>query len=89
MRFTKIKSDDKNKYFVEENKIEEAVQKLAVFENMLDAFVKDTDDIPEQLAKLRKDGKDKTVAYKELVTKKLINTNILMFFKKHGININD
>jgi len=89
MRFTKLKSDETNKYFVEENKIGDAVQKLAAFENMLDAFIKDMDGIPGQLAKLRKDGKDKTVAYKELVTQKLINTNILMFLKKHGINIYD
>ena len=89
MRFTKLKSDETNKYFVEENKIGDAVQKLAAFENMLDAFIKDMDGIPGQLAKLRKDGKDKTVAYKELVTQKLINTNILMFLKKHGIYVND
>jgi len=87
MRFTKLKSNDTNEYLIEENKIEEAIQKLAVFENMCDDFIKDIDSIPLCLEKLRAEGKEKTVAYKELVAKKLINTNILMFFKKHGIYI--
>jgi len=85
MRFTKLKSNDMRKYFVDENQFDEAAQKLAVFENMCDEFTKDMNSLPERLEKLRGEGKEKTVAYKELVAQKLINTNILMFFKKHGI----
>ena len=89
LRFTKLESNKTDKYFVDENKIEEAVQKLAVFENMCEGFIKDMKNLPERLEKLRAERKDKTVAYKELVAQKLINTNILMFFKKHDIYIDD
>jgi len=68
---------------------DETTQKLAVFENMCGEFRKDMRSIPERLEKLRSQGKDKTVAYKELVAQKLINTNILMFFKKHGVYIDE
>jgi len=87
MRFTKLNSD--GKYITDENKIEEAIQKLAVFENMLDKFTEDMNKLPERLEKLKAAKKEKTVAYKELVTQKLINTNILMFFKRNGINLNN
>ena len=87
MRFTK--SNNADKYIVDDDKIDEAIQKLALFENMCDEFKKDMKNLPERLEKLRVQKKEKTVAYKELVAQKLINTNILMFFKRHGINIDE
>ncbi|MCL1859471.1 MAG: hypothetical protein FWF92_09615 [Oscillospiraceae bacterium] len=84
MRFTK-KSEHNGKYFIEEDKIEEATQKLADFENMCEEFIKDMDNLPARLEKLRTEKKEKTVAYKELVAQKLINTNILIFFRRYGI----
>jgi 2-C-methyl-D-erythritol 2,4-cyclodiphosphate synthase len=87
-----LQQKQKQKPKQNENKIEnesETARKLAVFENMCGEFRKDMDNLPERLEKLRSNGKEKTVAYKELVAQKLINTNILMFFKKHGINIDD
>ena len=89
MRFTKLKSNGTDKYCVDDNKIEDAIHKLAVFENMCDEFIRDMTSIPERLEKLRAEKKDKTVAYRELVAQKLINTNILMFFKKHHIYIDE
>jgi hypothetical protein len=91
MRFTKLKQGEKDKYIIDggDDKIDEAVQKLAVFENMCENFVNDMAVLPARLEKLRADGKEKTVAYKELVTQKLINAQILMFFKKHGVDIDD
>jgi hypothetical protein len=91
MRFTRLKQNDNNKYFIDENKykIEDAVQKLAVFENMCEEFIKDMTDLPRRLEKMRSEGKEKTVAYRELVAQKLINTNIFMFFKRHGVHINN
>ena len=67
----------------------ETERKLAIYENMCEEFKKDMQTLPERLEKLRSQGKEKTVAYKELVTQKLINTNILMFFKKNGIYIEE
>ena len=87
MRFTKLKQNEKDKYMIDENKTEEAIQKLAVFENMCENFKKDMEILPGRLEKLKTAGKEKTVAYRELVAQKLINTNILMFLKRHGIDI--
>ena len=87
MRFTKLKSSNTQQYYIDEDKIAESVQKLAVFENMCEQFAQDMTVLPEKLEKLRTEGKDKTIAYKELVAQKLKDTTVLMFFKKHGIEI--
>jgi len=42
-------------------------------------------EIVEELAKLRAEGKEKTVQYRELFTKKLLTNNVLAFLRYHGI----
>ena len=87
MRFTKLESSNTQQYYIDEDKIGESVQKLAIFENMCEEFAQDMAILSEKLEKLRSEGKDKTISYKELVAQKLKDTTVLMFFKKHGIEI--
>ena len=55
------------------------------FEKAYQSLLESMSDIPIKLESLRNEGKEKTATYKELMTQKLINNNILMFFEKHGI----
>jgi len=59
--------------------------RLEKFEKAYQSLLDSMSDIPGKLESLRKEGKEKTVTYKELMTQKLINNNILMFFETHGI----
>ena len=58
---------------------------LEEFEKAYQSLLESISDIPVKLESLRNEGKEKTVTYKELMTQKLINNNILMFFESHGI----
>ena len=84
MRFTK-KSDDNEKYITDEDKIEEALQKLALFENMCEKYIEDKKNVGIRLEILKSEKKEKTVAYRELVAQKLINTQIDIFFRRNKI----
>jgi hypothetical protein len=63
----------------------EAVDRLAKFEEFLAKMIASQAEIVEDLAKLRAEGKEKTVQYRELFTKKLLTNNVLAFLRYHGI----
>lgn len=84
----------KNKgYFVDEASVNhvdngytgEAIDKLAKFENALDALTSSQIEVTAELEKLRNEDKTKSVRFKELMVKKLTNATMLSFFKNHGI----
>ena len=81
----RITIKDKNGYHIDVD-IETVIQRLGVFEDAYENLINSQNRIPLELEELRKQGKEKTVKYKETVTKKLINTNIIMFFERYGIN---
>lgn len=80
-------------YFIEEHMVQrsgegydgEAVERLARFENMLERLLKEHDDTATQLEMLRKDGKEKSVTFKQLLAKKLMNSNVLVMLEASGI----
>jgi hypothetical protein len=61
------------------------IQKLGLFEDAFESLMLNQEQIPKDLELLRVQGKEKTVTYKEKMTRKLINNNIVMFFESHGI----
>ena len=89
-KYTK-KVNDKNVISLEDVKIEgeyitgEVIDRLAKFESFYEEIEKNQITISEQLEVLRSEGKDKTVEYKELFTKKLVNNNVMAFLRYHGL----
>lgn len=89
-KYTK-KVNDQNVISLEDVKIEgeyitgEVIDRLAKFESFYEEIEKNQITISEQLEVLRSEGKDKTVEYKELFTKKLVNNNVMAFLRYHGI----
>ena len=60
-------------------------ERLAKFEEAYRDLQISISELPGKLEILRAQGKEKTVTYKEMLTQKLINNNILMFFEKYGL----
>lgn len=89
-RFTQ-KLEDKNIVLLNELSIKgdyvygEAIDRLAKFESFYDEITKAQLEISSQLEALRNEGKDKTVEFKELFTKKLVNNNVMAFLRFHGL----
>ena len=89
-KFTKV-IDSKNVLLLDEVKIEgdyivgEAIDRLAKFESFYEEIEKNQMELSEQLEILRSEGKDKTLEFKELFTKKLVNNNVMAFLRYHGL----
>ena len=89
-KYTK-KVNDQNVISLEDVKIEgeyitgEVIDRLAKFESFYEEIEKNQITISEQLEVLRSEVKDKTVEYKELFTKKLVNNNVMAFLRYHGL----
>lgn len=85
------KKDEMNVLLIDEVKIEngfisgEAIDLLAKFESFYDDIEKAQNDISLQLDELRSEGKEKTVQFRELFTKKLVNNNVMAFLRFHNI----
>lgn len=65
--------------------LNDAIERLAEYEEFQAKMLASQAEIVEELAKLRAEGKEKTVQYRELFTKKLLTNNVLAFLRYHGI----
>lgn len=83
-RLTK-KLDKNNNYIVDEDKIDQAISKLAIFENIYEELNAEQIVISKKLESLRNEGKMKSLKFRELMTKKLTNSAVLMIFKNYGL----
>ena len=52
-------------------------QRLKAFEDMLAAILRQYDDTTEKMAKLKAEGKEKTVTYRQLLTNKMTLREVL------------
>lgn len=90
-RYTQ-KINEINVLQIDEVKIEngfisgEAIDRLAKFESFYVDIEKAQNDISHQLDELRSEGKEKTVQFRELFTKKLVNNNVMAFLRFHGLS---
>jgi len=90
-RLTRLLNDEF--YIVDDDKVNcddhgcsgEAISRLARFEDVYDDLVAGQNKISEEMEKLRNEGKTKTVKFRELMAKKMINSNILILFKTYGL----
>ena len=91
-RLTK-KLDTSNGYFVEDDKVEhevnrftgQAISKLATFENIYEDLQLKQVELSKELEKLRMEDKTKTVKFKQLLTNKLTNGNVIMLLESYGL----
>jgi len=64
------------------------MDRLEAFEAIYEELSDSITTIPAELEKLKADGKEKTVRYKELFGQKLMNNYIVALFERHGIKFN-
>ena len=65
------------------------IRRLAAFEGAYNELADSMITIPVELEKLKAEGKEKTVRYRELFGQKLINSQIAALFERHGISFAD
>jgi hypothetical protein len=59
--------------------------RLKAFEDMLAAVLKQYDDTTEKLAKLKAEGKEKTVTYRQLFANKMQLQVMLSYYRIYGL----
>ena len=60
-------------------------QRLEAFENMLKAILLQYDSTVEKMAKLKAEGKEKTVTYRQLFANKLQLQAMLSYYRAYGL----
>ena len=63
----------------------EAIERLAAFENLADEIEAQQAEIAADLSRLRSAGRERSVQFKELLGKKLINAQILALLQARGL----
>jgi hypothetical protein len=81
-RYTKKVND---KYVIDNEYYEEAVNKLAKFEDIIDELLIKQEDISKELETLRKNEKKKSYKFRDSLGHKLINTSLITIFKSHDL----
>lgn len=64
-------------------------KRLESFENMLKAILSQYDLTVEKMAKLKAEGKEKTVTYRQLFANKLQLQTMLSYYRTYGLLEND
>jgi len=65
--------------------VRDASDRSAAFEEIYREVTESLAAIPPELEKLKAEGKEKTVRYRELLGQKLLNSHIIDMFKRYGI----
>lgn len=60
-------------------------RRLKAFEDMLAAILRQYDDTTEKMAKLKAEGKEKTVTYRQLFANKLQLQAMLSYYRTYGL----
>ncbi len=64
-------------------------KRLKAFEDMLAAILKQYDDTAEKMAKLKAQGREKSVTYRQLFATKLQLQAMLSYYRTYGLLEND
>ena len=64
-------------------------KRLEAFENMLKAILSPYDSTVEKMAKLKAEGKEKTVTYRQLFANKLQLQAMLSYYRTYGLLENE
>ncbi len=65
--------------------LEAAIARLAAFEDAYFELIEEQEQLAHELDKLRSEGKEKSVKFRECLGKKMMNLNAIMLFERHGI----
>ncbi len=65
--------------------LEAAIERLAAFEDAYYELIEMQEKLTSELERLRGEGKEKTVKFREILGQKMMNLNAVMFFERHGI----
>lgn len=92
IRLTRVLNDNEF-YIVDDDKVShyangysgDAINKLAQFENFYDDLVASQGTISKELERLRNEDKKNSVKFRELMVKKLTNSNIIILLKAYGL----
>lgn len=60
-------------------------KRLKAFDDMLAAILKQYNDTTEKMAKLKAEGKEKTVTYRQLFANKLQLQTMLSYYRTYGL----
>ena len=66
-------------------KVGKNMERLENFEKALKDILNEYDNLGNQLAKLRDEGKSKTTKFRELLGKKLVYSMIITIFKRYDL----
>ena len=83
-RYT-VKNTDGTISITDDVDLQEALHRFAAFEDVLEELAAEQAEIPTELVRLRFEGKEKTIHYKELFGQKLMNNHTILLFERHGI----
>ena len=72
---------------VDPERMEGVLARLAAFEDMAEGLEQDQENIARTLEELRSRGKDRTVQFKELLARKLVNNNMKLLLERYGIKL--
>lgn len=67
------------------NQKKESENRLLAFETMLEAVQKSYEDVNQKMGRLKKEGKEKTATYRQLMGNKLQYQNMLSLYQIYGL----
>ena len=82
-RYTQRKAD--GRVSVSPEQLDQALERLARFEDMALGLEAEQGDIAARLAALREQGRDKTVQFRELLAQKLTNSNLRLLLERYRL----
>ena len=82
-RYTKREAD--GRVSVPPEQLDQALERLARFEDMALGLEAEQRDIAARLAALREQGRDKTVQFRELLAQKLTNSNLRLLLERYRL----
>lgn len=80
MRYTK-----KDNLNYKTNQIDDAINRLGLFEDMVEEVINEQSSLSNQLEELRKDKQEKSYRFRELMGRKLVNTAFISLLEEKKI----
>ena len=74
-----------NEVRVRPEQLEQALSRLAQFEDMAQGLDREQAEIAQRLEQLRSQGREKTVQFRELLGQKLVNNNMILLLERYRI----
>ena len=74
-----------NEVRVRPEQLEQALARLAQFEDMAQGLDREQAEIAQRLEQLRSQGREKTVQFRELLAQKLVNSSLIQLLERKGL----